>query len=148
MEAALRTAYEKITGKVLEPMVFTEVRGFKGIKKCNIDIKGKEFKIAVVSSLKNARKILDDIISEKVDYDFIEVMACPGGCINGGGQPYINSSRMKLKKRMDSIYSEEEKNILRKSHDNPEIQQVYKEFLGEPNSPISHELLHTKYRKI
>jgi len=147
MEAALRTAYEKITGEVLNSIVFTEVRGLKGIKKCNITIKGTEFRIAVVSSLKNARKIMDDIICGKVDYDFIEVMACPGGCINGGGQPYIKSRRVKLEKRMDFIYSIDEKNTLRKSDDNPEIKQIYKEFLGEPNSSKAHELLHTKYIK-
>lgn len=151
MEAALRTAYETITKENLEEINFKEVRGNKGIKKASVKIKDKEVKIAVVNGLANARKIMDEIKSGKADYDFIEIMACPNGCIMGGGQP-IKSSKVRLsvdvaKLRADALYTIDEKSKIRKSHENPVMKKLYKEFLEKPGSHIAHELLHTKYQK-
>lgn len=147
MEAALRTAYEKLTGEELKDIVFEEIRGLKGIKEGKIKIKDKEYKIVAASSLKNAKQIMEDLKAGKCEYDFIEIMACPGGCINGGGQPYIQSSREKLMRRMEYVYEEDKNNTLRKCHENTEIQKVYRDFLGKPNSELAHSLLHTKYKK-
>jgi iron-only hydrogenase group A len=149
MEAALRTAQDLLTGKDLEEINFEEVRGSKGIKKSTVNVAGKEFKIAVASGLGNARTIMEEIKSGKSDYDFIEIMACPGGCVMGGGQP-IKSSKERMKKdirklRANALYTIDEKTVIRKSHQNPVLQQIYKEYLGEPNHGLSHELLHTKY---
>lgn len=146
MESALRTAYEKITGEVLENVDFQEVRGLKGIKEATIVIKDRSLKVAAVSSLKNAQIIMDRVISGDYKYDFVEVMACPGGCINGGGQPYIKSDRIKIKNRMDLVHSIDESSNLRKSNDNPELLKIYDELLEKPNSRLAHELLHTKYK--
>ncbi|SFA83640.1 NADH-dependent [FeFe] hydrogenase, group A6 [Clostridium frigidicarnis] len=147
MEAALRTAYEVVTGKTLENVNFEQVRGLQGIKEANVNLNGKEVRIAVASSLGNAKKIMEDIKNGKCKYDFIEIMACPGGCIDGGGQPFIKSNREILKKRMEGLYTEDTNNKLRKSHDNPVIKEVYNEFLENPNSHKAHELLHTHYGK-
>ena len=149
MEAALRTAQDLLTGKDLEEINFEEVRESKGIKKSIVSINGKDFKIAVASGLGNARKIMEEIKLGKSDYDFIEIMACPGGCIMGGGQP-IKSSKERREKdirklRANAIYSIDEKSVIRKSHQNPVLQQIYKEYLGEPNKGKAHELLHTHY---
>ena len=151
MEAALRTAQDLLTGKDLEEINFEEVRGSKGIKKAIVNIEDKEFKIAVASGLGNARKIMEDVKSGKSEYDFIEIMACPGGCIMGGGQP-IKSSKERREKdirklRANAIYSIDEKKIIRKSHQNPVLQKIYKDYLGTPNKGLAHELLHTKYQK-
>ncbi len=147
MEAALRTSYEWITGNTLEKVDFEDVRGLEGIKEAKIDINGKEINIAVVSSLGNAKKVMDDLKSGKSKYQFIEVMACLGGCINGGGQPYIKSNREVLKSRMDSIYIEDREKTIRKSHENPMIKELYDEYLIKPNSEIAHSILHVNYKK-
>ena len=145
MEASLRTAYEWVTGQMLNNIEFNEVRGLDGIKEAKIDLNGKEINVAVVNSLGKAQKIMNDVKAGKSKYHFIEVMACPGGCIGGGGQPYIKSNREILKKRMISIYKTDKEKRIRKSHDNPIIKQVYKEFLIEPNSEVAHNILHLKY---
>ena len=147
MEAALRTAYEVITGETLEKLDFEIVRGLEGIKEATIKIQDKDVNVAVVSSLGKARQIMDEIKEGKSKYHFVEVMSCPAGCINGGGQPYIKGDREKITKRMKAIYNEDRGNSIRKSHENPFIIEVYKEHLGEPNSNLAHELLHTKYKK-
>jgi iron-only hydrogenase group A len=146
MEAALRTAYEKMSNKTLKEINFLEVRGLKGIKEATIKIGDNEVRIAAVSSLKNAQKIMESIIKGNRTYDFIEVMACPGGCINGGGQPYIQSNRIKIQERMKVVHEIDENTIIRKCHENPEIIKIYRDFLERPNSRLAHELLHTKYR--
>ncbi len=151
MEAALRTAVETLEGKPLEKLEFKEVRGKEGIKKATVKIAGKDVRVAVVSGLANARKVMDDLKSGKADYDFLEVMACPGGCILGGGQP-IKSSKTRsnvnvFKKRADSIYGIDEKSTIRKSHENPYLKETYKEFIGEPGGKKAHKLLHTTYVK-
>jgi NADH-quinone oxidoreductase subunit G len=147
MEAALRTAYEWITGKELEKIDFENVRGLEGIKEAKVDLNGKEVNVAVVSSLGNAKKIMDEIKYGNSKYHFIEVMACPGGCIDGGGQPFIKSNRDVLKKRMNAIYNEDKNKVIRKSHENPMIQKVYKDYLQKPNSYIAHHILHINYKR-
>ena len=150
MEAALRTAAEVLEGKELKKLEFEQVRGEQGIKKATINIAGKDIRVAVVSGLSNARKVMDDMKNGKVDYDFLEVMACPGGCIMGGGQP-IKSSKTRnvvnvFKKRADSLYDIDEKSTIRKSHENPYVKKAYKEYLGEPGGHEAHKLLHTTYK--
>lgn len=147
MEAALRTAYEKVVGEELDDLDFMEVRGLEGVKEATIKLPSKEVKVAVVSSLSNATKIMEEIKAGNSPYDFIEVMACPGGCIDGGGQPFIKANRDVLKKRMEAIYSEDSKKDVRKSHENESIKKLYNEYLGEPNSHKAHEILHTHYTK-
>ena len=151
MEAALRTAQDTLTGKSLDKIEFEQVRGGKGIKKATIEIAGKPIKVVAASGLENARKILDEIKSGKADYQFVEIMACPGGCIMGGGQP-IKSSKTRSevdvrKLRADSIYSIDEKSTIRKSHENPVLKKIYEEYLEEPGSYRAEKLLHTNYRK-
>ena len=151
MEAALRTAQDTLTGKNLEKIEFKQVRGGKGIKKATIEIAGKPIKVVAASGLSNARKILDEIKSGKADYQFVEIMACPGGCIMGGGQP-IKSSKTRSeedvrKLRADSIYSIDEKSTIRKSHENPVLKKIYEEYLEEPGSYRAEKLLHTNYMK-
>ncbi len=146
LEAALRTAYEMATGKVLHNVDFTQVRGLQGMKEATIDLDGKEIRVAVVSGLGNARTLLEKIRSGESTYHVIEIMACPGGCINGGGQPFNDEHREELlEPRLNALYLEDQKSELRKSHENPWIKTLYKEFLGEPGSHKAHELLHTKY---
>lgn len=151
MEAALRTAQDKLNGKDVEKFEFIEVRGEKGIKEANITINGRNLHVAVVSGLSNAKKILEELKLGKSSYDFIEVMACPGGCIMGGGQPIKNSKvRAKMdiaKLRGKALYSIDEKSKIRKSHENPIVKKVYEEFLEEPGSYRAHKLLHTTYSK-
>ena len=147
MEAALRTAYEWATGKNLDKIDFEVVRGLDGVKKAKIELDGKEINIAVVSSLGNAKKIMDEIDEGKSKYHFIEIMACPGGCIDGGGQPYIKSNRDILKKRMKAMYKDDREKVIRKSHENPMIKELYDEYLKKPNSHIAHQILHVKYKK-
>jgi len=142
MEAALRTAYELGTGKTLKKVDFIETRGMDGIKEGVVDLDGKEIRFAVANGLKNARELMK--IKDK--YHFIEIMACPGGCINGGGQP-LPFEFEKINKRMQAIYREDKRMPLRKSHENPVVQKIYKEFLGKPLSHKSEKLLHTKYFK-
>ena len=151
MEAALRTAQDTLTGKSLDKIEFEQVRGGKGIKKATIEIAGKPIKVVAASGLSNARKILDEIKSGKADYQFVEIMACPGGCIMGGGQPIKTSktrSEVDVKKlRADSIYSIDEKSTIRKSHENPVLKKIYEEYLEQPGSYRAEKLLHTNYRK-
>jgi iron-only hydrogenase group A len=144
MEAALRTAYEAITGKALEKLDFEAVRGLKGIKTAEIDLAGKILKVAVASSLGNARILLEEVQEGRSPYAFIEIMTCPGGCLGGGGQPIPTTTEIR-QKRMEAIYREDLNMPIRKSHDNPAVQALYKEFLGQPLSAKAHELLHTHY---
>ena len=144
MEAALRTAYEVATGKTLPKIVFNEVRGLEGIKEAEIDIDGKKVRVAVAHGLANTRKLIEKILAGEVKYNFVEIMACPGGCIGGGGQPYSKDPDI-LAKRAEAIYTIDELKTIRKSHENPAIKKLYEEYLGEPLSHKSHELLHTHY---
>ena len=149
MEAALRTAYETVTGKELAKVNFEDVRGKKGIKKASVDLDGTELKVVVAHGLSNAKKVLEEIKNGEADYQFVEIMACPGGCIMGGGQP-IKSSKVRAevdvrKLRADALYTIDEKATMRKSHENPAIKKLYEEFLEKPGSHKSHELLHTIY---
>ena len=145
MEAALRFAYEVLTGKTLENVEFEAVRGLEGVKEASLELGGLKLNIAVAHGTANAQKVLDSIRSGEKHYDFIEVMCCPGGCINGGGQPYHRGNEELLKRRAEALYAEDAAKPLRKSHENPDIQALYEEFLGEPCGPLSHELLHTRY---
>ncbi|MBO4501129.1 MAG: iron hydrogenase small subunit [Clostridia bacterium] len=148
MEAALRTVYEVVTGKELEKVDFKAVRGTKGIKEAEIDVGGKIVRVAVANGTGNASKLLEKV-KAGAKYDFIEVMGCPGGCVTGGGQPIINSKDLcyidPKKLRAKALYTEDERKHLRKSHENPEVKQLYKDYLGKPNSHKAHELLHTHY---
>ncbi|MBR2214714.1 MAG: [Selenomonadaceae bacterium] len=147
MEAALRTVYEKYTGKTLERLDFTAVRGFEGIKETTVDLGDRDVRVAIAHTLKNARKLMEEIQRGASPYDFIEIMACPGGCIGGGGQP-IGTTNAVRQKRMAALYELDKSLPLRKSHENPDIITLYKEFLGEPLSEKAHELLHTHYHKV
>ena len=149
MEAALRTAFEKITGETLKDVNFEAVRGEEGIKRATVKIGDKEVKAVVAHGLGNAQIVMDEIRSGKVDYQFVEIMACPGGCIMGGGQP-IRSSKERAtidirKLRADCLYSIDEKSTIRKSHENPVVLKMYEDYLGEVGGHRAHELLHTSY---
>ena len=151
MEAALRTAQDTLTGQNLEKIDFEQVRGGDGIKRATVNIAGKDVKVVAASGLANAQKIMEEIKSGKADYQFVEIMACPGGCVMGGGQP-IKSSKIRRevdvrKLRADALYSIDEKSTIRKSHENPVVKQIYKEYLEKPGSHIAHKLLHTEYQK-
>ena len=158
MEAALRTAYEIVTGREVpfSNLNITPVRGMDGVKEASIKIEGcapdwkflegAELKVAIAHGLVNANKIMRDVREGKSPYHFVEIMACPGGCIGGGGQPIPTSMEIR-KNRMKAIYSEDEHMVLRKSHENPDVIAIYEEFLDKPNSHKSHELLHTHYVK-
>lgn len=145
MEAALRTAYELVTGKALEEVEFSSVRGLEGIKEATVPVEGiGDVKVAVAHGLGNARKLLERIKDGSANYHFIEIMACPGGCVGGGGQPIpVNYEIRKL--RAEALYNEDRGLKYRKSHENPSIKKIYDEFLGEPLGHKSHHLLHTKY---
>ena len=145
IEAAARTAYELHTGKTLEKVDFEQLRGMEGIRSATVDFDGLDVKIGIAHGLGNARKLLEDIKAGKSHYHAIEIMACPGGCIGGGGQPYIHGDTSILKARQKAIYTEDEGKTLRKSHENPHILKLYEEFLGKPMSDKAHHLLHTKY---
>ncbi len=147
MEAALRTVYEVATGQELAKVEFNDVRGYEGIKESEVDLNGTKVRIAVAHGLKNARVIMDAVKAGKCDYTFIEIMACPGGCIGGGGQPIKTTVDIK-KMRMDALYDIDESLPLRKSHDNPQVKEVYDNFLGKPCGHLSHDLLHTTYQKV
>ena len=144
MEAALRTAYEVITGSQLTNVDFVAVRGMDGIKEAEIDLNGIRLKVAVAHTLSNARTLLEQIENGTSPYTFIEVMTCPGGCLGGGGQPIPTDEEIRLK-RAESIYLEDKHKPLRKSHENPEIQYLYQHFLQRPLSEQAHHLLHTHY---
>lgn len=155
MEAALRTAIYTVTGKEPAKAELTEVRGFKGVREAAYDLNGTKVKIAVAHGMKNAKVLLDDIRAGKSEYQFIEIMGCPGGCIAGGGQPYVRPCFLPnegtdildtyKEKRAAALYKEDESKTYRFSHRNPQIIELYKEYLGEPNSHKAHELLHTTY---
>ncbi len=151
MEAALRTAQDTLTGKNLDKIDFEQVRGEEGIKKATVTIDGKEIKVVAASGLANAREILEEIKTGKADYQFVEIMACPGGCVMGGGQP-IKSAKTRVevdvrKLRADALYTIDEKSTIRKSHENPVVNKIYEEFLEKPGSHKAEELLHTSYEK-
>ncbi len=151
MEAALRTAVEALTGETLAALDFTEVRGTEGIKEASYTVGGMEVNVAVASGLANARKLLEDIQAGRKNYHFVEIMACPGGCVNGGGQPTQPASVrnfVDLKAlRAAALYEEDKNSALRKSHDNPIVKEVYDNFLGKPGSHKAHDILHTTYVK-
>ena len=155
MEAALRTAYHELTGKEYEAVEFTAVRGMQGLKEATLNIAGSKIKVAVASGMRNAKVLMDEIRSGKSPYTFIEIMGCPGGCVNGGGQPYVkpcflpnednNILDTYKEKRAQALYSEDERQKVRQSHNNKQVQKLYSDFLGKPNSHKAHELLHTTY---
>ena len=145
LEAALRTAADWIAGKDLQEIEFTAVRGLEGIKEATVEIDGLKLHVAVCSGLGNARRLLERIQNGEADYQAIEIMACPGGCLNGGGQPYHHGDTSILKKRMEALYQDDRNNPIRKSHKNPSILRLYEVFLGEPGSHAAHKLLHTSY---
>ncbi|MDD3126234.1 MAG: NADH-dependent [FeFe] hydrogenase, group A6 [Candidatus Izemoplasmatales bacterium] len=145
MEAALRTVYEIVNKKPLESLDFMEVRGMEGIKEASVNLGGKIVKVAVAHTLANAKKIAEQIKNNESPYAFIEVMCCPGGCIGGGGQSYGTTSKTR-KDRLASLYTVDAAMPLRKSHENPDINKLYADFLGSPLAKLSHELLHTKYK--
>ncbi|MGE4565741.1 MAG: NADH-dependent [FeFe] hydrogenase, group A6 [Victivallaceae bacterium] len=145
LEAALRTAADWIAKKDIREIEFEAVRGLEGIKEATVDVGGLKLRAAVCSGLGNARKLLEKIRRGEADYHAIEIMACPGGCINGGGQPYHHGDTTILEKRLAAIYRDDRNHVIRKSHQNPSIIRLYKEFLGEPGGSLAHHLLHTHY---
>ena len=152
MEAALRTVYEIVTGKTLEKLDFEAVRGVEGIKEATVDLAGKTIKVAAVNTLSKAREVMEKIKNGECDYTFIEIMACPGGCVNGGGQPIVSSEL--LNKGVDpralraaAIYKMDKDSPIRKSHENPVVKKLYAEYFEKPGSHIAHEVLHTTYVK-
>jgi NADP-reducing hydrogenase subunit HndD len=151
MEASLRTVYEVITGHEAPSPDFDKVRGFDGIKEATYDIAGKPVRVAVTSGLANARNLLESVKNGEKQYDFIEIMGCPGGCVNGGGQPVqpqsVRNFTNKRAVRSKTIYEIDKNMPLRKSHENPVIKKVYEDFLGRPGSHKAHEILHTQYQK-
>ncbi len=147
MEAALRTVVTEITGKQLEKLEFTEVRGMEGIKEASLSINDLTVKVAVASGLGNARKLMDKLRAGELDYHFIEIMACPGGCIGGGGQPKEAKPAAVRQARGQGLYEIDDTAAIRSSHENPDVQALYKEWLGEPNGAKAHHLLHTHYHK-
>lgn len=151
MEAALRTAYELQTKKLLQRLEFSEVRGILGVKEATVDVEGVEVRVAVASGLANARLLLDRVLAAKSSgqespYHFIEIMTCRCGCVGGGGQP-IDDSIAQREKRINGLYREDENKKIRKSHENPEVLALYNNFLGHPGSKLAHKLLHTQYHK-
>ena len=155
MEAALRTVYHVLTGEDKGAIEFTSVRGFDGIKEASIEIGGMMVNVAVAHGMKNAKVLMDEIRAGTSKYHFIEIMGCPGGCVNGGGQPFVRHCFLPnedpdildtyIEKRAQALYSEDERSTIRLSYKNTQVQKLYEEFLGEPNSHKAHELLHTTY---
>jgi len=151
MEAALRTAVEVLTGEELKALDFTEVRGVEGVKEASYNVAGLDVKVAVASGLKNAKALLEKIKSGEADYTFVEIMGCPGGCVNGGGQPQVpygirNFTDIRAE-RAKVLYNLDASNTIRKSHENPAVKELYETYLGEPGSEKAHHLLHTHYVK-
>ena len=149
MEAALRTAQDTLTGKDLDAIDFELVRGEQGIKRGTVNVNGTDVKVVVASGLKHAKVIMDEIKEGKADYHFVEIMACPGGCVMGGGQP-IKSSKVRSEcdvraLRAGALYTIDEKSVIRKSHENPVVKKIYEDYLEKPGSHKAHELLHTTY---
>ena len=151
MEAALRTAVETLTGEELAKVDFEDVRGTDGIKEATYNVAGMDVKVAVASGLQNAKELLDKVNAGEADYHFIEIMGCPGGCVNGGGQPQVSADVRNFTDvraaRAKVLYDNDAKKAIRKSHENPSIQKLYEEFLGRPGSQKAHEILHTSYIK-
>ena len=151
MEAALRTAVETLTGEELKSLDFTEVRGMDGIKEASYTVAGMDVKVAVASGLGNAKKLLDKVKAGEADYHFIEIMGCPGGCVNGGGQPqqpgYVRNTVDIRALRAKVLYDSDKDNPIRKSHENPAIKELYATYLGKPGGEKAHHLLHTTYVK-
>ncbi|MGN1084412.1 MAG: NADH-dependent [FeFe] hydrogenase, group A6 [Lachnospiraceae bacterium] len=152
MEAALRTAVWKLTGEKKDsPIEFTEVRGTEGIKEATYEVAGMKVNVAVASGLKNAKELLTKVKNGEANYHFIEIMGCPGGCVNGGGQPQVDAATRNFTDvraiRAKALYDYDAANKLRCSHENPDIQELYKSYLGEPGSHKAHEILHTTYVK-
>ena len=145
IEAATRTAYEIFTKKELGKVEFSELRGLEGVREATVDFDGTPIHIGIAHGLGNARKLLDKVRSGEAQFHAIEIMACPGGCVGGAGQPYHHGDFSKVEKRLQAIYEEDREKPIRKSHENPYIQQLYKEFLGEPCGEKAHHLLHTHY---
>ncbi len=151
MEAALRTAVETLTGEELAKLDFTDVRGTKGIKEATYSVGGLDVKVAVASGLQNARDLLDKVKSGEANYHFIEIMGCPGGCVNGGGMPQVPASIRNFNDiralRAKVLYDSDSNNSIRKSHENPAIKELYATYFGKPGSHKAHEVLHTTYVK-
>lgn len=151
MEAALRTAVETLTGEELKSVEFTEVRGTEGIKEATYHVADMDVKVAVASGLSNAKQILEKVRAGEADYHFIEIMCCPGGCVNGGGQPQVHAEVRNFEDvraiRAKVLYDNDAVKPLRKSHENPSIKKLYEEYLGEPGSEKAHHVLHTSYVK-
>ena len=151
MEAALRTAVEKISGKELGKLDFTEVRGMEGIKEASYDVDGLTVKVAVANGLSNAKVLCDKIRAGEADYHFIEIMCCPGGCINGGGQPILDGYTRRnvdfKALRAKALYNQDSESKIRKSHENPVVKEVYETYLGEVGGHKAHHILHTEYTK-
>ena len=151
MEAALRTAVETLTGEPLANLDFVDVRGTKGIKEASYNVAGMDVKVAVASGLGNARELLEKVKSGEASYHFIEIMGCPGGCVNGGGQPQVSGEVRNTVDvqaiRAKVLYDNDSAKTIRKSHENPSIKKVYEEYFGEPGSHRAHEVLHTSYVK-
>jgi len=151
MEAAVRTAYELYTGETLIDIEMADIRGFQGVKEAKVVIDGKEIRLAVAHGLGNAHKVMEMVRQDRNRFHFVEVMGCPGGCIGGGGQPYATANSIPLdeealKQRAQALYDLDRGKTIRRSHDNPDIQRLYREFLGRPLSEKAHELLHTHYK--
>jgi iron only hydrogenase large subunit-like protein len=150
MEASLRTAYEKITGKPCEDLEFHDVRAVEGLREATVEMGDTRLNVGVANGLSNAKALLDKVVSGDKDFHVIEVMACPGGCIGGGGQPYpprggkiLDAELLRL--RAQALYAIDGQKQLRKSHENPALKKIYEAFLGEIGGPKAHELLHTHY---
>lgn len=146
MEAALRTVYELVTGEELASLDFECVRGLDGVKEATVQVGDLPLNVAVASGLGNAKRLLDLVSEGAGNYHFIEIMACPGGCIGGGGQPIPTTNEIR-QKRIDALYTADANMPLRKSHENPAVMELYEEFLGEPLGEKSHHLLHTHYTR-
>lgn len=156
MEAALRTAYFVLTGKEHDLIKFEDVRGLEGLREASLEINGQTINVAIANGMKNAKVLMDEVRAGTSKYTFIEIMGCPGGCIAGGGQPYVKPCFLPdedidildtfREKRAAALYSEDDRMAVRQSHNNVQIQQLYKDYLGEPNSHKAHELLHTTYK--
>jgi NADH-quinone oxidoreductase subunit G/NADP-reducing hydrogenase subunit HndD len=145
IEAAVRTAYEWITKEELGDVNFTQLRGLEGIRQATVKIGDIDLKIGIAHGLGNARKLLEGIKSGELEFHAIEIMACPGGCVGGGGQPYHHGNMDIIRKRQDAIYREDAGKIKRKSHENEMVMKLYREYMGEPYGEKAHELLHTSY---
>ncbi|MDE6477044.1 MAG: iron hydrogenase small subunit [Mycoplasmoidaceae bacterium] len=151
MEAALRTVADTLEGKSMDKIDYNAVRGTQGIKEATINVAGKTVNVCVASGLKNAQTVLESIKTGAKKYDFVEIMACPGGCVNGGGMPIHDPNEIsfeeRAKLRAKSLYTDDERKTIRKSHLNPDIIALYKDYYEKPNSHLAHENLHTVFKK-